>query len=173
MSLTQVKCGFLQKKEKKKSEFNCTFLPSLDHCRSGRDTVKITFSWPFLCYCQISFWINTICLMYECEIYKMLDTYFINTMSLQNVNSIVLLYYKFLFTQILILLKMSCYEWGHGQNSSSSIRFFGGKLNNINFSTSRTIKNTPELRTGVNAIFFSLALSRKKAAYSTLLETLL
>ena len=68
---------------------------------------------------------------------------FINTMSLQNVNSIVLLYYKFLFTQILILLKMSCYEWGHGQNSSSSIHtFFGGKLNDINFFTSRTQTRT-------------------------------
>ena len=91
---------FYKKKIKNKSGSICTTLPSLAHNRSGRDTVKITFSWPFLCYCQISFWINTICLMYECEIYKMLDTYFINTMSLQNVNSIVLLYYKFLFTQI-------------------------------------------------------------------------
>ena len=125
-----------KKKEKKKSEFNCTFLPSLDHCRSGRDTVKITFSWPFLCYCQISFWINTICLMYECEIYKMLDTYFNNTMSLQYVNSIVLLYYKFLFTQIFFWKCLVMNEAMVKICSSSSIHtFFGGKLNNINFFT--------------------------------------
>ena len=140
-----LKCGFLQKKEKKSGSI-CTILPSLAHYRSGRDTVKITFSWPFLCYCQISFWINTICLMYECEIYKMLDTYFINTMSLQNVNSIVPLYYiQQIFIYSNILLKMSCYEWGHGQNSSSSIHtFFGGKLNNIKFFTSRTMNNNPD-----------------------------